>query len=167
MDDWGRLLASDHRDALQFFFTGLSDVTSHEQVDRSSLLYNASVLAHFSSTSTSSTTGVPTPVSLIDVFDRFVIDHSLRHDSQMMEMAAGHCLLFTGFFADQMRTRFNLDWYGSLGAKFFAMAAMSSPQPDRQRMMWRMSDDFGLWRGRHLQLSRELRDLPYVFRKTA
>jgi hypothetical protein len=162
MDFLGRLMACDHRETLQFFFSGLSDVTSNEQVDRSSLLYNASVLAHFAATSAVSTSGVPTPTSLMDVFDRFVLDVSPRHDPLLMEMAAAHCLLLTGFFGDQMRFRYNLDWYGGLGAAFYGLAASRSREAAHTRMMSRMAEEFPFWRSRHLQLSRELRDLPYL-----
>ena len=40
------LLATDRRQALEFFFLGLKDVTD-PTVDQRELLYNASVLAHF------------------------------------------------------------------------------------------------------------------------
>jgi hypothetical protein len=93
------------------------------------LLYNASVLAHFASTSTRSTSGVPTPASLIGVFDHFVLDPSLRRDPEMMEIAGAQCLLLTGFFADQMQARYNLDWYGAIGAEFYHLAAATNPQP--------------------------------------
>ena len=44
MDPLRELLATDHRQALEFFFLGLQDV-SEPTVDRQELLYNASVLA--------------------------------------------------------------------------------------------------------------------------
>src|SRR4051812_38851772 len=98
-----RLLSSDPRETLQFFFSGLRDVTSGEPIDEGEVLYNASVLAHFASTSTHTTGSLPTPTSLSDVFDRFIIDTSWRDDPELLELAAGQCLLLTGFFADQLR----------------------------------------------------------------
>ena len=44
------LLATDHRQALEFFFQRLKDV-SGQNVDHRQLLYNASVLAHYAQVS--------------------------------------------------------------------------------------------------------------------
>src|SRR6266550_2576664 len=51
MDPLRELLATDHRQALEFFFLGLQDV-SEPTVDRQELLYNASLLAHYAQVST-------------------------------------------------------------------------------------------------------------------
>ena len=51
MDPLRELLATDHRQALEFFVLGLQDV-SEPTVDRQELLYNASVLAHYAQVST-------------------------------------------------------------------------------------------------------------------
>lgn len=155
------LLASNPRDTLQFFFSWLRDVTSGEPVDEQAVLYNASVLAHFASTSTQTTTGLPTPTTLVDVFDRFVLDTSLRDDPEMMEMAGGQCLLLTGFFGDQLQARHNLVWYGELGAGFYGAAATLSRVPAHRRMMAHMSGRFDYWSGSYRKLSRELRELRY------
>lgn len=162
MEGFRQGLASDSGETLRFFFTGLRDVTAGEGLDPPLLLYNASVLAHFASTSTGSTSGVPTPTSLIDVFDHFVLDASLRDDPTMMEIAGAQCLLLTGFFADQMRTRYNLAWYGALGAAFYRRAAAANLPAPHRKMMSRMAEGFPSWRGRHLRLSRELRDVRYL-----
>jgi len=161
MGSLDRLLSSDPRDTLQFFFSWLRDVTSAERVDEHAVLYNASVLAHFASTSTCTTTGLPTPATLMDVFDRFVLDASLHDDPEMLEMAGGQCLLLTGFFGDQLQTRFNLAWYGTLGAGFYAAAAARSHLAAHQQMMAHMAGRFDYWRGSHLRLARELRDRKY------
>jgi len=163
MGSLDRLLSSDPRETLQFFFTGLRDVTSGEPVNEDAVLYNASVLAHFASTSTSTHNGLPTPSTLMDVFDRFVLDaSSFRDDPELLEIAGGQCLLLTGFFADQLKSRYNLDWYGDLGAGFYGTCAVLSRTPAHREMMSHMSDRFGYWRVSHLKLSRELRDLPYL-----
>ena len=52
MDPLGELVSTNHREALEFFFLGLQDL-SEPTVDRQELLYNASVLAHFATTSIS------------------------------------------------------------------------------------------------------------------
>jgi len=161
MGSLDRLLSSDPRETLQFFFSGLRDVTSGEVVDEEAVLYNASVLAHFASTSTTAQTGLPTPSSLAEVFDRFVIDSSFRDDPELLEMAGGQILLL-GFFADQLKTRYNLDWFGELGAGFYSTAAGLSRTPSHRHMMSHMAGRFDYWRFNHLKLSRELRDLPYL-----
>src|SRR5262245_18318096 len=138
MEPLARLLASDSRETLQFFFSQLRDVTLAEHMDDQSVLYNASVLAHFASTSTQTPSGLPSPAALTEVFDRFALRPVLRDDPGMMETAGGQCLLLTGFFADQMRGRHNLEWYGRLGASFYRVAAATSRMPGHVRMMQRM-----------------------------
>ena len=162
MGSLDRLLSSDPRETLQFFFSGLRDVTSGQTVDEEAVLYNASVLAHFASTSTAAQSGLPTPHTLGDVFDRFVIDSSFRDDPELLEMAGGQILLLTGFFADQLKFRYNLDWYGEMGAGFYSTAASLSRSASHRHMMAHMAGRFGYWRLNHLKLSRELRDLPYL-----
>ena len=63
MEDLRSLLASDHRQTLEFFFVHLQDVVE-TTVDRQELLYNASVLAHYAQVSTCSTADMATPASL-------------------------------------------------------------------------------------------------------
>jgi hypothetical protein len=161
-DPLRHLLATDQREALQFFYTSLRDVTAEEAIDPSALLYNASVLAHFASSSTFSTQGLPPLAGLGEVFDRFVLDMSLRHDTEVMEWVAAHCLLFTGFFGDQLQRRHNLEWYGQLGSDFYDRAAASSHDANRRQMMERMAEEFQDWRRRYLKLARELRDDRYM-----
>ena len=132
-------------------------------VDREELLYNASVLAHYAQVSTYCGVGVATPASLTVVFDRFVADTTLRHDAVLMETAGAQCLLLAGFFEDQMRVRHNIRWYARLGADFFRQAAVQQPSPHKARLLDTIANDFEPWRQRHAQLSRELRDQPYLF----
>lgn len=162
MDVLSHLLATDEREALQFFFSQLRDVTADEHLDDSGLLYNASVLAHFACTSTVSPESLPAFSGLGDVFDRFLLDPVMRCDTELMEWAAAHCLIFTGFFGDQMERRYNLVWYGQIGADFYDRAAIASQQATRKRMMERMAEEFDAWRRRYLRLARELRDTPYL-----
>src|SRR3954468_23746581 len=102
MDPLRELLATDHRQALEFFFLGLQDV-SEPTVDRQELLYNASLLAHYAQVSTQAHATWPAPANLSVVFDHFVSDTTLMHDGLMMETAGAQCLLLAGFFEDQMR----------------------------------------------------------------
>lgn len=155
------LLATDGRQALEFFFLGLREV-SESDVDREELLYNASVLAHYSQVSTQARVDMPTPASLGAVFDHFVADASLHDDSMMMETAGGQCLLLAGFFEDQMRRRHSIGWYAKLGASFFSRAAAQQPAPHRARLLDTLARRFEPWRRRHARLSRELRDMRYL-----
>jgi hypothetical protein len=155
------LLATDDRQALEFFCQGFQNVCE-PTVDRQELLYNASVLAHYAQISTHADIDLPAPANLSVVFDHFVSDSSLLHDSQMMETAGAQCLLLAGFFEDQMRRRHNLRWYAELGAGFFSRAAVHEPSPPRARLLDTIARRFEPWRQRHARLSRELRDQSYA-----
>lgn len=155
------LLASDHRQTLEFFFHGLQEL-SEPDVDRQELLYNASILAHFAQVSTRASSDVPTPSTLIELFDAFVLDTSLHNDSGMMETAGAQCLLLAGFFEDQMRERHQISWYAELGAGFYHRAAANEPARQKARLLDGIARRFEPWRQRHALLSRELRDQPYL-----
>jgi hypothetical protein len=161
MDSLREVLAIDHRQTLEFFVVGLQDV-SEPTVDRQELLYNASVLAHYAHVSTQPDVDVPAPANLSVVFDHFVSDPTLLHDSLMMETAGAQCLLLAGFFEDQMRRRHNIRWYAELGASFFSRAAVQEQSPAKARLLDAIARRFEPWRQRHARLSRELRDQPYV-----
>jgi hypothetical protein len=155
------LLAVDDRRALEFFVTGLQDV-SDPGVDRQELLYNASVLAHYAQVSTCAETELPAPTGLSAVFDNFVLNPSIPRDSQLMEAAGAQCLLLTGFFGDRMRARHDIRWYAELGAGFFVRAADQEGSTKRGRLLTMMARHFEPWRQRHARLSRELRDQQYL-----
>ena len=161
MGPLGTLLASDHRQTLEFFFISLKDLAGAE-VDRRELLYNASVLAHYAQVSTATTTDFPTPSSLEAVFDTFVVDSGQAFDSGMLETAGTHCLMMAGFFEDQARNRHNVRWYADLGAGFFFRAAHREPQGSKALLMDTMGRHFEAWRLRYARLSRELRDTPFL-----
>jgi len=155
------LLATDRRQALEFFFLGLREI-SDPGVDRVELLYNASVLAHFSQVSTQALTDVPAPASLSDVFDAFVLNTTLFEDPVMMETAGAQCLLLAGFFEQQMRRRHQIRWYSELGASFYRRAAEHARSARKAQLLDAVSRRFEVWRQRHAQLSRELRDQAYL-----
>jgi hypothetical protein len=161
MDPLPELLATDHRQALEFFFLGLQDV-SEPTVDRQELLYNASLLAHYAQVSTQAHAAWPAPANLSVVFDHFVADTALLHDGAMMETAGAQCLLLAGFFEDQMRGRHSIRWYAELGASFFSRAAVQESSPHKARLLDTIARRFEPWRQCHARLSRELRVHPYV-----
>ena len=155
--DW---LAVSNAQALRFFFERLKDVTDSEEPSTEELLYNASVLAHFATTSTRSAPTFPsTPTDLTMMFDLFVLDRSQHADPEIMEAAASQCLLLTGFFGDQMKGRHNLGWYSSLGAGFYDSAAYHQADRSRARMMVKMATRFEFWRRQQSRLSRELHNV--------
>ena len=161
MEPLQELLAVNHRRALEFFVTGLQDVSS-PGVDRQELLYNASVLAHYAQVSTTTELEMPAPVNLSAVFDNFVLNTSVPQDPQLLETAGAQCLFLTGFFEDQMRGRHDIRWYAELGAGFFMRAAGGARSSKRGRLLTMMARHFEPWRQTHARLSRELRDQPYL-----
>ena len=161
MGPLAELIATDHLQTLEFFFLHLQDITGPE-VDRPELLYNASVLAHYAQVSTHPDVDMPAPRNLSAVFDHFVADTTLLDDRLMMETAGAECLLLAGFFEDQMRRRHNIRWYAELGASFFRRAALHEQSMRKARLLDAIARRFEPWRRRHAQLSRELRDQPYL-----
>ncbi len=149
--------------ALRFFFEHLRDVSDDHDAPEPELLYNASVLAHFATTSTlTSGEFLATPTSLHKVFDLFVLDRSHHVDPKILETAANQCLLLTGFFGAQLRGRHNVDWYAELGASFFDQAAVSSSDKPRSKMMHKMAVRFAFWRHQQARLAKELHDFPLM-----
>ena len=155
------LLATSERQALEFFFVGLKDV-SEVDVDRRELLYNASVLAHYAQVSTQAGLDVPAPRTLVDVFDQFVCDTTTPQDSGLMEIAATQCLLLSGFFESQMRRRHSIKWYSDLGAGFFRRAAVLEASNGKAELLDMLGRHFEPWRVRYARLSRELQTQRYV-----
>ncbi len=156
-------LAVTNAQALRFFYERLREVVHERAADApdDELLYNASVLAHFASTSTVSTTDFPpSPVNLSTVFDVFVLDRSQHVDPDLMEAAGSQCLMLTGFFQDQQSHRHNVDWFADLGADFYESAAYLSRDPSRGRIMGAMAAHFTFWRRQQRRLAAELRDEP-------
>lgn len=157
-------LAVSENGAIKFFFEHLWDVTAYEDVLEPEILYNASVLAHFATSSTAAVDFPSTPASLSTVFDLFVMDRSHHVDPAILEAAASQCLLMTGYFGSQLQGRYNLDWYATLGASFFDQAAITGTDRAHSAMMHRMAVRFAFWRQQHRALAKELREMPYILR---
>jgi hypothetical protein len=158
--DW---LAVSRSQALRFFFERLRDVSDESGAPESELLYNASLLAHFATTSATSCDTFPaTPTDLTQIFDVFVMDRSGHVDPDVLEAGASQCLLLTGFFCRQLRRRHNVDWYAALGAGYYRLAAKRAVDRDRARMMRVMAGRFEFWRYHQDRLARELRDMPLL-----
>ena len=161
MEALRELLASNHRLTFEFFYKGLQELAD-PTVDGQELLYNASVLAHYAQVSTHAVGELPAPASLGKVFDTFVLDTSHAADGEMMEAAGAQCLLLAGFFEDQMKVRHQIEWYARLGAGFYHRAAAHERSSKKARLLDAIARRFEPWRQRHSQLSRELRDQPYL-----
>ncbi len=155
------LLASDHRQTLEFFYVGLQEVVD-PTVDPNELLYNASVLAHHAHVSSHAVGELPTPATLTTTFDTFVLDGSHNADSVMLEAAGAQCLLLAGFFEDQMRRRHSIGWYAQLGADFYHRAATHQQSVRKAQLLTAIARRFEPWRRVHAELARSLRDLPYL-----
>lgn len=155
-------LAVTHAQALRFFFEHLRDVSEDAGAPDAEVLYNASVLAHFATTSSATRDFPNTPISLAVVFDVFVLDRSQHTDPQIMEAAAAQCLLLTGFFGAQQRGRHNVDWYASVGASFYGRAADTGSDGPRVAMMRTMAVRFAFWRRQQARLARELRESSFL-----
>jgi hypothetical protein len=156
-------LAVSQAHALRFFFEHLRDLNEHQASERE-LLYNASVLAHFATTSAGSADFPAAPSTLESVFRLFVMDQSQHSDPAIMEAAASQCLLLTGFFGNQLRGRHNVDWYASLGAGFYVRAAERTRDASRADMMRTMATRFPFWRHQQARLAHELHDRALLLR---
>ena len=165
MGPFQELLATDHRQTLEFFIVGLRSV-SEPTVDQQELFYNASVLAHYAQVSTQAGVEWPAPANLSEGFDHFVSDTTLLRDSLTMEVAGTQCLVLAGFFEDQMRRRHNIRWYAELGAGFFSQAAVHERSSPKAQILDAIARRFEPWRQRHARLSRALRDQPYLLTPT-
>jgi hypothetical protein len=165
VDPYSDLLATTERQALEFFFVGLKEV-SEPDVDTRELLYTASVLAHYAQVSTRAAYDMPAPATLATVFDQFILDDSMRQDSAMLETAATQCLLLAGFFESQMRERHNIRWYAEVGSGFFRRAAQLSRERRRAQLLDTVGRHFEPWRTRYSRLSRELQVQPYLINKS-
>jgi hypothetical protein len=157
--DW---LAVTSQQTLRFFFERLKDVAGVDAPERE-LLYNASVLAHFATTSTASGASFPaSPAGLTSIFDLYVLDRSRHDDPEILEAAAAQCLVLTGFFHDQLEGRHRTSWYAWLGAGFYDSAAHLGTDPRRAAMMAVMAARFEFWRRRQRRLAKELREWPLL-----
>ena len=161
MDAHG-LLGVTNNHALQFFFEHLRDVTEDDRPAERELLYNASVLAHFATTSSASPDFPGGATSLTQVFDIFVLDRSEHTDPEILEAAGSQCLLLTGFFGAQLRRRYNVEWFAVMGADFYGGAARRSADGARAHLMRTMARRFSFWRRQQARLARELRHAPMM-----
>jgi hypothetical protein len=162
-----RPVAVDSHAALEFFRAEL-EATPTVQArpgQPPELPYCASILAHFSSTSSASTEGTAGPRDLSDVFDQYVISPLAHGDPGLMEDAGARTLLLVGFFYRGMETsRHNVDWYRRLGRSFFHEAASLTDDSRRRYILMLMSQRFGLWQLAFCELEHQLRENRFILR---
>lgn len=157
------LIAGDSNATINLFVKYLTQASRDSGVTADEILYTASVLAHFAMTSCSSDTGMPTPATLMDIFDKFLLDTLASHDPELMEFAGSGSLLLVGFFRDQMRRRYNLHWYDAMGGTFYSRASQLAKNSDRKKIMRQMARNFPIWAHACCLVSQILRREQYLF----
>ena len=151
------LLAIDHRQTLEFSFCAFRDL-SERSVDRQELLYNASLLAHYAQVSTQPDVDVPAPVNLSGLRP-----FRVRHDPAARQSDDGNGGRTVpapgGIFEDQC-----VDATTSAGMRSWARVFQTGGlrRSLQARLLDAIARRFELWRQRHAQLSRELRDQPLL-----
>ena len=160
MDEFVNLLPVNHKMTLEFFVIELVYVLDDRPVSRAQLLYNASVLAHYSQTSTENVLNIPTPRDLRNVLDRFIFqNHILTGDPELFEISGAETLFVTGFFGDQVFAsgRHNLRWCKEIGAGFYRKASQCSRSPKKRELLGEIAISFSYWVGVYRELGRALR----------
>ena len=158
------LIAINSANALNFFVENLRETVGARQVNENEVFYVASVLAHYSQTSRSDTTSIPSMAGLSEVFDNFILQTVTGHDSELLEMGGSQVLLFAGFFRDQMSRRHNVKWYDQVGQSLYEKAGQYSASVKKRQLFDGLSESFPVWTMTCRDLSRTLRDNQFLLR---
>ena len=145
MAEFQELLAVDELCNLKFFAQGLWEFAPTDIVSAQETRYVGSVLAHYSLTSCVSTDHMPTPTTLADIFDTFVLGNMAGVGHEMFETAGGQSLMLLGFFPNQMRRRHSLRWYTELGRTFYEKASAVCPNKKKSVLLKTISHNFPVW----------------------
>jgi len=116
-------------------------------VSRDEFLYVSSILAHYAFVEAGNAEFLPIPGTLRQLHDLFVTDLETWNDAELMETAAAHALMLTGYFAGAMRLRHDLGTYVRWGRFFFDRAASSTPGR-KGEVLHGMHEHFPAWRDR-------------------
>ncbi len=132
------------RVALDFFYKALREETAGGRIRKDDLLYVASILAHYACTSCSSTVeGLPAPATPSGVLDQFYLRAGeLMNDPSLLEVGGSQCLLFAGFFREQVRKRHNVKVLDTLGKSLFSRASALSRTREHRETLTRVSESF-------------------------
>lgn len=145
MDPLRELLKVRHEDALKFFYSGLMKTPQAKRLGRREAVYVASVLAHYAQTSCGATDCVPAPTDLTSIFDNFILDTETTLNKTLLETAGAQILLLVGCFPHQMRRRYPVDWYISLGSSFYGRAGRLCTASNERAIMEAMERDLRPW----------------------
>lgn len=162
--DYGEFLHVTSTDTLNFFYANLKKQAKQEQVHNDETIYVASVLASFAQTSAYETFSLPTPLTLSQVFDNFILRNEGFADSELLELAGAQTLLLNGFFREQMRPRHNVSWYDACGKSFYIEAAAASVNHKRRAILIQMAEHFPLWAQITSNLHKSLQENRYLLR---
>ena len=158
------LIAVDSDKALNFFLANLRETMGTRRFRDDEILYVASILAHYSQTSRSDTTSLPSMADLSEVFDNFILQTITHNDSEMLEIGGSQTLLFAGFFRDQMLRRHNVKWYDQIGQSLYERASQHSKNLRKRELFDRLSESFPVWTIVCRDLNRTLRENRLVLR---
>lgn len=159
MDVLADLLPVDSIQTLKFFLFHLEDQVKKERVKGSELLYVASVLTHYAHTSCyDMSETMPTPQTLSDVFDHFILHDSELQDGKLLAIAGAQVLLLVGFFRDQMEGRHTVRWYEEIGQSLYEGAARHSVERKNREFFGRMAQRLPFWTATCRNLSQTLQE---------
>lgn len=140
---------------MQFFHEAIVDNLPKEVSEHTAeIIHCATLLTHYSTTSTVSSSGnsLPVSMSLDNFFDVVVMDRSGFVGGPEDQIHFGAQVLFlSGFFYDQLKRRHNLNWYESLGASYYSRAGDFFQKRGRpkdighSRFSYRMSNYYPFW----------------------
>ncbi|MEQ1561147.1 MAG: hypothetical protein ABL899_00325 [Nitrospira sp.] len=172
MDEMFReMLAVDSAKALAFFWDGLVAVRGRDTVSKAQMLYVSSILAHYSLVSCGSGENFPTPTTLSDIFDRFVIGVSRGEtpmDSETMATAGASTLFLNGFFRDQLPRRHSTVYWDQMGQAFYYRASRAERDREKRLLMEGMAASSPSWSLRchrlRIYLEEERLDRQYLIR---
>jgi hypothetical protein len=156
------LLGVDSDKALNFFLTGLMEVTGKKPGNE--MFYVAGILAHYSLTSRYDTLSMPPLANLSEAFEQFFFLELETKDPEILEIWGSQLLLFDGFFRDQMSRRHNVNWYDEIGQSVYDRVSVLTREAEKRRLFEKMSESFPSWAIRCRDLNRSCRDNRYLLK---
>ena len=142
------LLAVDSIRTLQFFLDVLQEEKLPSGIEEPDLMYVASVLSHYSITSSGDRKHTPLMSSLSEIMDEFLIPvaySGVSVSSEVLEVAGAQTLMLNGFFRSQMRQRHNLSFFDRIGKTFFFSAGFFSHDSKKKEVLPRVAKNFTEW----------------------
>ena len=160
MDDFllPKFQPSSHDDTFRFFHKRLHHEARGRNLNPEQLNYGASVLGHFAQTSTATDSGMPSLKDLSSIYDKFISDTSVISGPGVLEEAGAQTLILGGYFGDQMRRRYNVEWFCRIGASFFEGAGedLRKNDPRKSQLLLSISTSY-------MEMAHTFRDLQRNF----